>query len=143
MLLAAVSFAGGEGARAPQFKFVGGTEAVAAGCEGNLELAVKALNFICPQGSISVPYSSINFMQFRPDVSKKVWKLKLKWKVRPQVTEPLVGGKHNRYFTVVYDKEGTPEAMVLAVSPQAMRPYLAEIDLKSGKRVEVKSFEEY
>jgi hypothetical protein len=33
--------------------------------------------------------------------------------------------------------------MVLEVRPVAMRPYLAEIDLKAGKRVEVEGYEEY
>jgi hypothetical protein len=33
--------------------------------------------------------------------------------------------------------------VVLKVAPRRMRPYLAEIELKSGKRVEVMGYEEY
>ncbi len=127
----------------PQFRYVGGTEKLAPRCEGNLELGPTALTFRCPEGSITIPYDSISRMQYRPDVSKKIWKMKLKWKMRPDVDSPIVSSKHNRYFTVLYGAQGATQAMVLDVLPEAMRPYLAEIDLKAGKRVEVKSFEGY
>lgn len=127
----------------PQFKYVGGTENVPESCEGNLELGPTVLTFRCSQGSATVPYEAIRLMQYRPDISRQVHKMKLKWKVKPELVSPIMGGKRNRYFTIVYGDQGKAHALVLDVSPQAMRPYLAEIDLKSGKRVEVKSFEEY
>lgn len=123
----------------PQFKYAAGTENVPEGCTGALELGSEALTFKCPQGSITIRYASINLMQYRPDVSRQVRRMKPKWKVRP----PGGGGKRNRYFTVLYTQEGATHAVVLEVSPREMRPYLAEIDLKAGKRVEVKSYEEY
>ncbi len=125
--------------KGPQFKYAGGTENLLEGCEGNLELGPSALTFKCSGGSIAVPYPSISLMQYRPDVSRQVRKMKLKWKVKP----PYGGGKKNRYFTFLYDDQGKTLAVVLEVSPEVMRPYLAEIDLKTGKRVEVKAFEQY
>ena len=125
--------------KAPQFKYVGGTESVPEACAGNLEVASDLLIFKCESRSISIPYLSINLMQYRPEVSRQVRTMKLKWKLKP----PYGGGKENRYFTVLYDEEGATHAVILKVLPKAMRPYLAEIDLKTGKRVEVKGLEEY
>ncbi len=124
---------------APQFKYAGGTEQIQEGCPGNLELTSKALTFHCAGGSISAPYSSISLMQYRTDISRQVWKMKLGWKVRPTTKH----GKRNRYFTVLYNQGGIARAIVLDVTPEAMRPYLAEIDIKAGKRVEVQAHEEY
>jgi hypothetical protein len=126
----------------PQFKYRGGTENLPQGCVGSLELASQALTFRCPSGSIAVPYASIQLMQYRPDLSRQVRNMKLKWQVKPDAVKPLIGGRRNRYFTVVYGPQGT-RAMVLDVSPETMRPYLAEIDLKAGKRVEVMEVQEY
>jgi hypothetical protein len=69
--------------------------------------------------------------------------MKIKWKVRPEIVGPLFGKKENRYFTIVYGEHSPTEALVLKVSPDDMRPYLAEIDLKTGHRVEVMGYEKY
>ena len=122
-----------------QFKYAGGTEQIQQGCLGNLELTSEALTFRCAGGSISAPYSSISLMQYRSDISRQVWKMKLGWKVRPTTKH----GKRNRYFTVLYNQGGSARAIVFDVTPEAMRPYLAEIDIKAGKRVEVQAHEEY
>ena len=122
-----------------QFKYAGGTENIPQGCTGALELASESLTFKCFQYVVAIPYASIGLMQYRPDVSKEVRKLKLKWKGRPQGG----GGKRNRYFTVQYNEGGTRHVIVLEVLPEVMRPYLAAIDLKAGKRVEVKGYEDY
>ena len=122
-----------------EFKYAGGTENIPEGCGGRLELSQEALTFKCFQYTLAIPYSSISLMQYRPNVSKEVRKLKLKWKVRPTGG----GGKHNRYFTIRYTQGGTTHVVVLDVLPDAMRPYLAEIDLKVGRRVEVKGYESY
>jgi hypothetical protein len=87
-----------------------------------------------------MPFSSITLMQFRPDVSRRVRKLKLKWTTYPNI---LIAGKQNRYFTIVSKKQGVTQVVVLRVDPLSMRPYLAEIELKSGKRVEVMPYEDY
>ncbi len=143
LLVLVTSALGREQPQGPAFKYVGGTEKLEPACEGKLEVTSTALVFNCPKGSIAAPYDSIFLMQYRPDVSRKVWKMKLKWKVRPLVESPLVGKKRNRYFTILYTEKGATHAMILDVSANAMRPYLAEIDLKAGKRVEVKGYEEY
>jgi hypothetical protein len=69
--------------------------------------------------------------------------LKGPWKVNPIIFPQVVGGKKNRYFTVVYRLENQPRVLILRVHPDAMRPYLAELDLRSQRRVEVQSYEEY
>jgi len=121
------------------FKYVGGTEKIPDGCTGRLEVTPDNLDFACFQYDIPVPYSSIRIMEYRPNVSRRVWKLKPKWKVRPMGG----GGKLNRYFTVTFTQGGKTHVMVLDVLPDAMRPYLAEIDLKAGRRVEVMGYEDY
>ncbi len=119
------------------FKFVGGTQYVLPGCEGRLELASRSMIFSCAQYSVTMPFESIRLMEYRTNLSKHVRKMKLRWKVHPQIYSPLFGGKTNRYFTVVYTQEGRTQALVLEVSPKDMQPYLAEIDLKVGHRVDV------
>ncbi len=122
-----------------EFKYAGGTETLRGGCEGALEVASAIMTFKCPSGSVSVPYASITEMQYRSAVSPRVRKLKLNWKV----PLPSGGGRRNRYFSVVFAEAGATRVMILAASEQAMRPYLAEIDLKAGKRIEVQSHEDY
>lgn len=127
----------------PQFKYAAGTESLSQGCEGNLEIGSEGLTFKCVGGSVSAPYVSISLMQYRSDVSRKVRKMKVKWTVRPDYVTPLLGGRRNRFFTVVFRSGGAIRVVILRVQPEAMRPYLAEIDLRAEKRVEVESFEEY
>jgi hypothetical protein len=135
--------AGREEAPKPQFKYAAGTENLSDGCEGNLELTSEGLTFRCLGGEVSAPFSSISLMQYRSDVSKKVRRLKVPWKIRPDYRAPIFGGKRNRFFSVVFRADGATHVLILRVPPQAMRPYLAEIDLKAQKRVEVESYEDY
>jgi hypothetical protein len=134
---------GRERTAAAPFKFAGGTANLPEGCQGALEVGAEAMTFKCSGGSVSVPYSAITLMQYRPDISRKIWKMKIKWQVKPPSVAPLVGGKKNRFFTVLYEEHGVKRGLVLDVPPLTMRPYLAEIDVKAGKRVEVKEYEEY
>jgi hypothetical protein len=129
----------GEPPEKTQFKYAGGTEDLPQGCTGGLELASEGLTFKCHQYVVAVPYASIDLMQYRPDVSKEIRKLNLKWKVTP----PGGRGNRNRYFTVKYAEGGATHVVVFKVLPEVMRPYLAAIDLKAGKRVEVKGYEDY
>jgi hypothetical protein len=124
-------------ARGADFKFVGGTQYVEPGCAGKLELSDQVMTFSCAQYSITMPFRSIRLMEYRTDLSRKVRKMKLRWKVRPGTYSPLIGAKRDRYFTVVYEREGSVQALVLEVEPKDMRPYLAEIDIKVGHRVDV------
>ncbi len=110
------------------FKYAAGTESVPKGCEGKLEVAEAALVFECAQGSITVPYASITRMEYRQRVSKEIRKMKLNWAVKPTSSH----SKHEGYFTVLYAEKDQTRAMILKVSTETMRPYLAEIDLKTG-----------
>ena len=138
ILTAAVVLRARDKAR-PHFTYVGGTEDVVYGCNGSVQLTTASLTFRCDQRTVAISYVAVSLMQYRPDISKKVRKMDLNWKLKP----PHGGGKKNRYFTIVYNEGGTSHAVVLQVAPDAMRPYLAEIDLKSGKRVEVRGYESY
>jgi hypothetical protein len=140
MLLALGTVAAtGKKRKETQFLYNGGTEQIEKGCEGNLELSSEALTFRCPSGSIRAPYSSISLMQYRSDISRQVLKMNLGWKVKPTMKH----SRQNRYFTILYNEGGSARAVVFNVTPEVIQPYLAEIDLKSGKRVEVQSHEDY
>jgi hypothetical protein len=131
---------GVEPTRDAVFQYAGGTEKIEIDCAGKLEVTLEGLIFKCPGGAVEMPFSTITLMQFRPDVSPRVRKLKLKWTTYPNI---LIAGKQNRFFTVVCKKQGVTHVVVLRVDPLSMRPYLAEIELKSGKRVEVMPYEDY
>jgi hypothetical protein len=139
LLLASSGF-GNEETRDAVFQYAGGTERIEIDCAGKLEVTLQGLVFKCPSGSVEMPFSTITLMQFRPDVSRRVRTLKLKWSTFPS---NLLPGKQNKYFTVVCRKQGVTHVVVLSVDPLSMRPYLAEIELKSGKRVEVMPYEDY
>jgi hypothetical protein len=127
----------------PPFSYAGGTEALPENCGGQLEVGQDELVFRCPQHSAAIPLSAITLMQYRPDVSRQVLKLKLKWKVEVRPVEGSNPKGKNRYFTIIYAENGTPHAVVLEVEPLDMRPYLAEIEMKSGHRVQVMGYEPY
>jgi hypothetical protein len=122
-----------------EFKYVGGTENLPADCQGKLEITSNRLVFSCPEGSVEIPYDSIVVMEYRSDVSRNLRRMNLNWTSAPW----SLRHKTNRYFTVVYNRRGRKQALVLDVSPEAMRPYFAEIDLKSGLRVQVENHEKY
>ena len=140
ILMLACSAFGNEQTSDSVFQFAGGTERIEIDCAGKLEVTLEGLVFKCPSGSVDMPFSMITLMQFRPDVSQRVRRLKLKWTTYPSV---LIPGKENRYFTIVYKKQGVTHVVVLKVDTLSMRPYLAEIELKSGKRVEVMPYADY
>jgi hypothetical protein len=123
----------------PPFEYAGGTEAVPASCAGNLEVSSDSLIFKCPPTTFNMPFAAISLMQYRSDVSYRVSKLEVHWKAFP----PKQGGKQNRFFAIVYTQQAATHVIILQVAPQSMRPYLAEIELKSGKRVEVEGYEFY
>jgi hypothetical protein len=140
LLIPAGAAFGTEQAKEAVFQYAGGTEKIEIDCAGKLEVTTEGLIFKCPGGAVDMPFSTITLMQFRPDISPQVRNLKLKWKTYPSI---LIAGKQNRFFTVVCKKQGVTHVVVLRVDPLSMRPYLAEIELKSGKRVEVMPYEDY
>jgi hypothetical protein len=117
----------------PPFEYVAGTEAIERGCDGKLEVLKDSLAFSCPNGSVNLPFSAITLMQYRPDLNPKVARMKIAWKVRPVITK----AKQNQYLTLLYNEKDVTHAVVLKVDQPAMRPYLAEIELKTGKSVQV------
>jgi hypothetical protein len=133
-----------------KFKYAGGMQLLLRDCRGGLELKNDALTFRCPDGTETVPYTSIEFMEYRPSLSSKVRKLNIRWEVSPAGGMPIIPKKRNRFFVVIYSepalpsgRAGNPKGLVLEVPPETMQPYIAEIELKSGKRVEVYSHEDY
>jgi len=127
----------------PQFKYAGGTEDFPEGCDGNLEMNPQVMTFRCWKGPIEVPYSDIEEMHYRVDVPKSIRKMKkIKWKVPPPANNAILKPKRNRYFTVLYRADGERHIMVLEVRPNSLRPYLAELDLRTDKRVDVQPHDE-
>jgi hypothetical protein len=116
-----------------QFTYAGGTEHLQYHCEGQLEVTPSSMTFRCPAGAITIRFDSITHMEYRPKVSPAVRKMKLHWTARPAGS----GGKKNRFFTVLYRKDQRVHAVVLQVSPEEMRPYLAILELHTGKRIAV------
>lgn len=88
---------------------------------------------------MQIPYASIMVMEYRSRVSRNLRPMNLPWVFQPWGLRR----KTNRYFTIVYMREGSKHALVLDVPPAAMRPYFAEIDLRSGRRVQVENHEKY
>ncbi len=83
-------------------------------------------------------------MEYRPAPSNKVKGSRIRWRRRL----PFTGGlklpwvkRKNRYFSIVFSQESGLGAAVFEVKPSIMRPYLAELDLRTGTRVEMESFE--
>lgn len=143
LLLAAGPLSAREKRSRPPFKYAAGTENLQEGCEGNLELGPEQMSFRCQRGAVTVPYASIIRMEYRTDISSTVSKLRVNWKVSPTYWKPFFGGKQRRFFALVYRVDETTHVLVLRVRPERMRPYLAEIDLKAEKHVEVENLEEY
>lgn len=113
------------------FEYVAGTEPMPQDCEGKLEVTEKDLVFQCSGTSLSVPYDSITEMEFRPSVSKRIRKMKLPWVIKPSSSH----SKHEGFFTVLFSDKGQTHAIILKVPNETMRPYLAEIDLRTGRAI--------
>jgi hypothetical protein len=118
---------------ATEFAYVGGTEHLQYHCEGELEVAPSAMTFRCPAGAITIPFDTITHMEYRPKLSVAVSKMNLRWTAKPIGS----GRKKNRFFTVLYREDHHVHAIVLQVSPDEMRPYLAVLELHTGKRIAV------
>ncbi|HEX5412490.1 MAG TPA: hypothetical protein VFZ27_11600 [Terriglobia bacterium] len=115
-----------------EFKYVAGTEPMPKGCTGKLEVTEPALVFLCAGQSLSIPYDTITQMEFLPRVSKKIRKMKLPWTITPTSDH----SRHNGFFTVLYSSHGQPHAIILKARNDTMRPYLAEIDLRTKHPIE-------
>ena len=105
---------------------------MAKGCKGKLEVATSDLIFECGQHSLTIPYPAITQMEFQPQVSKKIRKMKLPWAIKPSSAH----SRHQGFFSVVYSENGQTRAIILKTRDKTMRPYMAEIDLKTGLPIE-------
>jgi hypothetical protein len=113
------------------FEYVAGTESMPKGCEGKLEVTEKALVFRCSGASLTVPYGSITQMEYRPSVSKQIRKMKLDWAIKPSSSH----SKHEGFFSVLFSDNCQTHAIILKVPEETMRPYMAEIDLRTGRAI--------
>jgi hypothetical protein len=139
-LLTGSAFGRHKGPEDPPFQYLAGTENITKGCQGRLQVLKEGLTYICPSGTFLIPFASITLMQYRPDVSKDVLNMKIPWKIQP--TLPRV--RENKYFAIVCNQQGKVHAVILRVDEDVMRPYFAEIELRSGKSVqEYRSFGEF
>lgn len=120
-----------------RFKYVGGTENVRYGCVGTVEIREDSLVFKCESSEVKIPYRDVEVMQYRASVTRHVRRMKVKWTAFPPERS---GGSKNIYFILVYRPA---HVLILQVPEDQMRPYLAEIDLKVGRRVDVQSHENY
>jgi hypothetical protein len=143
ILLAGGTLAAREEPWRPPFKYAAGTENLTDGCEGSLELTQEGMSFRCPSGVVSIPFASITRMEYRSDISPRISRLKVMWTVRPVFSMPLFRARQYRFFAVSYRVDNATHVLVLRVTPGVMRPYLAEIDLRAKRRVEVENLEEY
>lgn len=114
------------------FKYVAGTESLPQDCTGKLELTESHLVFQCAEKSVSISYNDITKMEFQPQVSKRIRKMKLAWAIKPTSAR----GKHEGFFTVLYRAGSQTRAVILRVRDDTMRPYMAEIDLRTGGPIE-------
>ena len=131
----------GQETQAPQFTYAGGTEDVAEGCVGVLQLTSNSMAYKCGGRTLMIPYKDIDVMEYRQNVSPSVWKMNPNWKVKPP--EYHIKGKGNHFFTLVYRDSGATHILVLDVPVDQMNPYLAEIELKTDRRVDVQRHEDY
>ena len=130
-----------QASHAPQFTYAGGTEDVADGCVGVLQLTSSSMTYKCGERALTIPYGGIDVMQYRRDVSPEVWQMNPDWKVKPP--QYHLKGKQNHYFTLVYRDSGNAHILVLDVPVDQMNPYLAEIELKTGRQVDVQRHDDY
>jgi hypothetical protein len=117
----------------PPFVYSGGTESVPYDCGGQLDVSPTAMTFRCSAASITIPYRTITHMEYRPKLSSAVRKMKLRWKIKPSGS----GRNKNLFFTVLFTKDHHTHAVVFRVRPDEMRPYLALLELDTGKRIQV------
>ena len=120
-----------------RFKYVGGTENVSYDCVGTVQISDDALTYKCDSSTLRIPYRDIETMQYRADVTRRIRRMKVRWTAIPP---ERTGGSKNIYFILVYRPA---HVLILQIPEDQMRPYLAEIDLKMGRRVEVQSHENY
>ena len=125
------------------FQYVGGTWELKDRCHGQLQIETDRMAFKCKEQILGLPYESLVHMEYRPIPSNKIRDTRVRWQRKPPFASwfkiPWIR-RENKYFSVVFTKKGVLGAVVFKVTSRVMLPYLAEIDLRSGKHVKMESF---
>lgn len=114
-------------------RYKGGTVAgVAAGTAARIVLLNEdALQFDAKGRSVRIPWKDITTLEYGMRVSRRY--------VEAVLISPvfLAAKRRTHYLTIGYvDTETRQQAMVLEVGKDSIRPLLASLEAKSGKRVE-------
>ena len=99
---------------------------------GRIEMAdEEALLFRCRQGGVRIPYSSIHALEYGQHVSRRYAEAIL-------ISPVLLLSKSRRHFvTISYlDDSGRQQALVFRVDKHDVRPVLAALEARTGRRVE-------
>jgi hypothetical protein len=112
---------------------VGGTVAgIAAKCDGRLELTGgEALAFRCAKAALRIPYRQVNTLEYGQKAGRRYAAALL-------VSPVLLLSKARKHFVTIgyLDESGRQQAIVWQVHKNDIRPALAGLEAKTGRRVE-------
>ncbi|HPU70952.1 MAG TPA: hypothetical protein PLA43_03275 [Bryobacteraceae bacterium] len=128
MAAGAPSLRAENGARA---EFVGGTISLSGG-RGVIDLTHEEFFiFHTKRAGVRIPYESVNLLEYGQQVSRR-------YAMAVVISPLLLLSKSRKHFlTIGYtDEEGRQQAIVLQVDKSHIRPVLAGLEAKTGRRVE-------
>ena len=99
---------------------------------GRIEISdEEALLFRCREGGVRIPYASIHALEYGQQVSRRYAEAIL-------ISPLLLLSKSRRHFvTISYlDDGGRQQALVFRVDKRDVRPVLAVLEARTGRRVE-------
>ncbi len=135
LLLAAIALVWPAAAAEPGIKtqFIGGTLAgIPAKADAWLDLTgADALSFRCWKTSLAVAWQKINTVEYGQNVSRR-------YAAGILISPVLLLSKSRKHFvTIGYsDDDGRQQALVLRVDKGDIRPLLAGLEARTGRRVE-------
>jgi hypothetical protein len=130
LVLASQSLAGEQGSRV---EYIGGTTAALEGrVEGNLQVTGEDyLLFNFKKGVIRVSYDHINLLEYGQKVDRRY---ALAIVVSPLL---LLSKKRKHFLTIGYtDEDGEQQAMVFRVDKDDIRPLLASLEARTGRKIQ-------
>jgi hypothetical protein len=114
-------------------QFIGGTLAgVPAKSAARLDLtSAEALLFHCGQTELRIAYQKINTVEYGQNVSRR-------YAAAILISPVLLLSKARKHFvTIGYaDSEGKQQALVFRVEKGDIRPVLASLEARTGRRIE-------
>ena len=125
-----VLLAGESGSRA---SYVGGTvPGLAGGTDGILQLTGEdSLLFRTRKATLEIPYEKVNLLEYGQKASRRFAAAIL---VSPML---LLSKSRKHYLTVGYtDADGQQQAVVFRIDKNHVRPVLAGLEAKTGRKVE-------